>query len=221
MLKTPDPKLFKYGRDFAAWMGLTPGNHLTAGKVRLGAITRAGDEQLRRVLVVGATAVVRHARKGNGRNTTPWLVGLIECKKPKLVPDRSPLNPVPSSAVLIEFLPTIAFFRLPLRGHGSLRGRMLAPHLARSTSTTRSIAGLDDVHPNGCTQLPAPSPRRVIRRFRKDPEESGNQFKQQWQSSGILRPSARRCAELLPASWPVRPWLYRLRIDERSPMPSL
>jgi transposase len=85
MLKTPDPRLFKSGRDFAAWMGLTPRDHSTAGKVRLGAITRAGDEQLRSVLVVGATAVVRHARKGQGRNVTPWLLGLIERKKPKLV----------------------------------------------------------------------------------------------------------------------------------------
>jgi len=85
MLKTPDPRLFKSGRDFAAWMGLTPRDHSTAGKVRLGGITRAGDEYLRSVLVVGATAIVRHARKGSGRNTTPWLIGLIERKRPKLV----------------------------------------------------------------------------------------------------------------------------------------
>lgn len=85
MLKTPDPRLFKSGRDFAAWMGLTPRDHSTAGRVRLGAITRAGDEQLRSVLVVGATATIRHARKGKGRNVTPWLAGLIERKKPKVV----------------------------------------------------------------------------------------------------------------------------------------
>lgn len=78
MLKTPDPRLFKSGRDFAAWMGLTPRDHSTAGKVRLGAITRAGDEQLRSVLVVGATAVVQHARKAKGRKpagTERWLTG--------------------------------------------------------------------------------------------------------------------------------------------------
>lgn len=85
MLKTPDPRLFKSGRDFAAWMGLTPRDHSTAGRVRLGAITRAGDEQLRSVLVVGATATIRHARKGKGRNVTPWLASLIERKKPKVV----------------------------------------------------------------------------------------------------------------------------------------
>ncbi|BCA63475.1 transposase y4pF/y4sB [Sphingomonas sp. HMP9] len=85
MMKTPDPHLFKSGRDFAAWMGLTPKNHSTAGKTRHGVITRAGDELLRSTLVVGATAVVQHARNGRGRNLTPWLLGLIGRKPPKLV----------------------------------------------------------------------------------------------------------------------------------------
>jgi len=85
MMKTPDPHLFKSGRDFAAWMGLTPKDHSTAGKTRHGVITRAGDELLRSTLVVGATAVVQHARNGRGRNLTPWLIGLIARKSPKLV----------------------------------------------------------------------------------------------------------------------------------------
>lgn len=51
MMKTPDPRMFKCGRD---WIGLTPKDHSTAGKVRLGGITRASDEMLRSVLVVGA-----------------------------------------------------------------------------------------------------------------------------------------------------------------------
>ncbi len=46
-MKTPAPELFRSGRQFAAWMGLTPKDHSTAGKVRLGVITRAGDEALR------------------------------------------------------------------------------------------------------------------------------------------------------------------------------
>ncbi len=53
MMKTPAPELFRSGRQFAAWIGLTPKDHSTAGKVRLGAITRAGDEALRAVLVSG------------------------------------------------------------------------------------------------------------------------------------------------------------------------
>jgi transposase len=62
MMKTPDPRMFKSGRDFAAWIGLTPKDHSTAGKVRLGVITRAGDEMLRSVLVVGATSLLQHVR---------------------------------------------------------------------------------------------------------------------------------------------------------------
>src|SRR3982074_2755103 len=60
LLKTPAPEMFRSGRQFAAWIGLTPKEHSTAGKVRLGVITRAGDEGLRRALGVGATAVIRH-----------------------------------------------------------------------------------------------------------------------------------------------------------------
>lgn len=71
------------GRDFAAWLGLTPKNHSTAGKNRMGVITRAGDERLRSVLVAGATAVIAHWRR-TGRKGWPWLEALIERKPPKL-----------------------------------------------------------------------------------------------------------------------------------------
>jgi transposase len=81
-MKTPDPGLFRSGRQFAAWIGLTPEDHSTAGKVRLGVITRAGDEGLRSVLVVGATAVIQHVRRG-GR-ASPWLTALLKRKSPKL-----------------------------------------------------------------------------------------------------------------------------------------
>lgn len=85
MMKTPNPKMFKSGRDFAAWIGLTPKDHSTAGKVRLGVITRAGDEMLRSVLVVGATALLQHLRTGRSRHVSPWLLGLLQRKRPKLV----------------------------------------------------------------------------------------------------------------------------------------
>ena len=52
--KVPDPQVFRSGRHFAAWIGLTPKDHSTAGKQRLGVITRAGDEALRSVLVGSA-----------------------------------------------------------------------------------------------------------------------------------------------------------------------
>jgi transposase len=80
--KTPDPAQFKSGRQFAAWIGLTPKDHSTAGKVRLGVITRAGDEGLRSVLVVGATAVIQHALRSG--KASPWLVALLKRKSPKL-----------------------------------------------------------------------------------------------------------------------------------------
>ena len=60
IMKTPDPRQFKSGRDFAAWIGLTPRDHSTAGRARPGGITRAGDELLRSTLVVGATAVIQY-----------------------------------------------------------------------------------------------------------------------------------------------------------------
>jgi transposase len=83
VMKVTDPKAFRCGRDFAAWIGLTPKDHSTAGKTRLGVITRAGDETLRSVLVAGATAVIQQARKGRGRHSR-WLLDLIARKPPKL-----------------------------------------------------------------------------------------------------------------------------------------
>src|SRR6202040_920508 len=81
-MKTPDPQLFRSGRQFAAWIGLTPKDHSTAGKVKLGGITRAGDEGLRSVLVAGATAVIQHAQRGG--KPSPWLTELLKRKSPKL-----------------------------------------------------------------------------------------------------------------------------------------
>jgi transposase len=81
-MKTPDPAQFRSGRQFAAWIGLTPKDHSTAGKVRLEVITRAGDEGLRSVLVVGATAVIQQALRGG--KASPWLAALLKRKSPKL-----------------------------------------------------------------------------------------------------------------------------------------
>ncbi len=83
VMKTPAPELFRSGRDFGAWIGLTPKDHSTGGKVKLGGITRAGDENLRAVLVSGATAVILQARRGRGV-VSPWLAKLIEQKPLKL-----------------------------------------------------------------------------------------------------------------------------------------
>jgi transposase len=77
-----DPAQFVSGRHLAAWIGLTPREHSTGGKPRLGGISRAGNERLRQLLVVGATAVIRHARPGG--KASAWLLGLLERKPRKL-----------------------------------------------------------------------------------------------------------------------------------------
>jgi transposase len=82
-MKVTDPHAFRSGRDFSAWIGLTPKDHSTAGKTRLGVITRAGDEALRSSMVAGATAVIQHTRRGRG-HPSPWLVELLKRKPPKL-----------------------------------------------------------------------------------------------------------------------------------------
>ncbi len=83
VMKTPDPGAFTSARHFAAWIGLNPKDHSTAGKIRLGKITRAGDERLRSILVAGATAVIKQAMHGRG-HPSPWLVALLKRKPPKL-----------------------------------------------------------------------------------------------------------------------------------------
>jgi transposase len=82
-MKVTDPRAFHSGRDFAAWIGLTPKDHSTAGKQRLGVITRAGDDALRSVLVAGATSVIQQVRKGRG-HPSAWLADLVRRKPPKL-----------------------------------------------------------------------------------------------------------------------------------------
>ena len=74
---TPDN--FKSGRDFAAWIGLTPLNKSSGGKERLGKITRMGDQYLRTPLVVGMTSRVR-AAKSHPERADPWVAKLLERK---------------------------------------------------------------------------------------------------------------------------------------------
>ena len=78
----PDASLFRSGRQFAAWLGLTPRANSSGGKERLGGITKQGDGYLRRLLVVGSTAVMRMTRKNPARQ--PWMAGLLERKPTKI-----------------------------------------------------------------------------------------------------------------------------------------
>jgi len=78
-----DAALFASGRHFAAWLGLTPKEHSTGGKLRLGKISKAGNEGLRTLLVVGATSVIRHAKPGR-KGCSAWLLQLLGRKPRKL-----------------------------------------------------------------------------------------------------------------------------------------
>ena len=74
----PPMESFRRGRDFAAWTGLTPRQHSTAGRQRLGRITKMGQRDIRSLLVQGAVAVLRHRR---GREIAdPWLRRMVEEK---------------------------------------------------------------------------------------------------------------------------------------------
>ena len=78
-----DPSLFKSGRQLAAWLGLVPRQNSSGGRDRLGRISKQGDPYIRRLLVVGAHAVLRFSRKGKAAPTR-WAAGLLS-KKPYTV----------------------------------------------------------------------------------------------------------------------------------------
>jgi transposase len=78
-----DPKVFRSGRDFAAWIGLVPREDSTGGKQKLGPISKQGDRYLRRILVVGAHAVLKLARQKPEKY--PWLTQLLARRPFKVV----------------------------------------------------------------------------------------------------------------------------------------
>ncbi len=79
-----DPTMFRSGREFAAWLGLTPKSHSSGGKDRLGRISKRGDRYIRHLLYVGAGNVIRFAkaRAAAGEN---WIRGLQQRRPPKVV----------------------------------------------------------------------------------------------------------------------------------------
>ena len=79
----PDPSLFQSARQFAAWLGLTPRANSSGGKDRQTGITTQGDGYIRRLLVSGATAVLRFARQGDRGKAL--MLGLKARKRPKVV----------------------------------------------------------------------------------------------------------------------------------------
>lgn len=79
----PDPSVFRSGRQFAAFLGLTPRQNSSGGKDKLGRISKMGDGYLRRLLVVGATSVIRRADT-NPSATGAWLRSLLAHKPKRL-----------------------------------------------------------------------------------------------------------------------------------------
>lgn len=78
-----DPHGFKTGRDLAAWTGLAPRAHSSGGKERLGSISKRGNQQLRTLLIVGATSIIKLGKRGI--KLPDWLTGLVSRKPCKLV----------------------------------------------------------------------------------------------------------------------------------------
>ena len=83
MALTVEAGNFESGRHFAAFLGLTPKEHSTGGKQRIGKISKAGNERLRQLLFVGAMSVIRYAKPGS-RSASAWLLQLLERKPRKL-----------------------------------------------------------------------------------------------------------------------------------------
>jgi transposase len=79
-----DPTLFRSGRHLAAWLGLVPRQHSTGGKAKLGRITKMGDQYLRKLLIVGMTAVIRSARRTKAP-AFAWANALLERRPARLV----------------------------------------------------------------------------------------------------------------------------------------
>ena len=78
-----DPKAFRSGRNFSAWIGLVPKQHSSGGKDRLGSISKQGDRYLRSLFTAGALAVTRYA-KIHGTRHRPWLTALLARRPTKV-----------------------------------------------------------------------------------------------------------------------------------------
>ena len=78
-----DPKSFRSGRNFSAWIGIVPKQHSSGGKNRLGNISKQGDRYLRGLFVAGALSVIRYA-KIHGTKHRPWLTALLARRPTKV-----------------------------------------------------------------------------------------------------------------------------------------
>ena len=79
----PAPETFRRGRDFAAWVGLTPLQHSSGGKERLGRTSKMGERTLRRLLIIGASSAAK-AASAKGSAADPWLTRML-ARKPRML----------------------------------------------------------------------------------------------------------------------------------------
>jgi transposase len=79
----PDPRVFRSGRDFSAWIGLVPKHNSSGGKDKLGSISKRGDRYLRSLFTAGALAIIRYA-KIHGTRHRPWLTALLARRPTKV-----------------------------------------------------------------------------------------------------------------------------------------
>jgi transposase len=79
----PPMAVFQRGRDFAAWLGLVPRQHSTGGKPLLGKTSKMGQRDIRRLLIIGAMAVIRFASR-KGRAAGSWLHRML-ARKPRML----------------------------------------------------------------------------------------------------------------------------------------
>ena len=117
----PPPETFAKGRDFAAWLGLTPRQNSSGGKARLGRILRMGQRDLRRLLIIGAMAVVRWAVRRSAPAGS-WLARMM-ARKPRMLVAIALANRIARIAWALMANAAFTSFR-PLPGNGgSRRGR--------------------------------------------------------------------------------------------------
>lgn len=106
------PEMFSKGRDFAAWIGLAPRQHSTGGRTRLGKISKMGQRDLRRLLIIGAMSVIQAAKRRGAAPEGSWLARML-ARKPKML-----------VAVALANIPlTHAAHMLPGGGWRGWRGR--------------------------------------------------------------------------------------------------
>lgn len=80
----PDPSFFKSAREFSAWLGLVPKQNSSGGKERMGRISKQGNRYIRKLLIIGATSMLRRA-KDNSAPGADWVNNLLQRRCPRLV----------------------------------------------------------------------------------------------------------------------------------------